>query len=419
MSSRYLKTLAKRKGVDIDDTFEAKQVLTGKRKKIFQPIESYCKVCNFCADILDVGGRTQTSGFRYVTLVLDIYSRYCIAAIPTNFKREGVKPKRKRKTKVSEIKGNKLYPDVWWSSLAPLLESYKPINFNTDGEKAWIQKAFYEKNGIEHHVSPYGNHTKNSICERFNRTFREMIVAYKTANRVESIPLEAIEEIRQDYNGYKHRTTGQIPRKVWESAGKYKKSVTNKPAARINPFDTIKDPFQVGDHVRINRLAILNPEALFFEKGTEAKWSSDVYEIVQKRGVTYNTKDNTRGRTPKVDQISDKLYKVKNLKTGIVLKAKKKDGSDSQRINYIRWSDMKRIPKGKAKLLPNVKRPKVSSNLLQKRKQNKAYQRQKKVFKDLEVGVKDILKTRSQRKAKIKANEKLKKQSRGRRGKKE
>ena len=80
---------------------------------------------------------------------------------------------------------------------------------------------------------------------------------------------------------------------------------------------------------------------------------------------------------------------------------------------------MKRIPKGKAKLLPNVKRPKVSSNLLQKRKQNRSFQKQKKVFKDLEVGVKDILKTRSQRKAKIKANEKLKKQSRGRRGKKE
>ena len=82
-------------------------------------------------------------------------------------------------------------------------------------------------------------------------------------------------------------------------------------------------------------------------------------------------------------------------------KNKKKDGTDSRRINYIRWSDMKRIPKGKSKLLPNVKRPKVSSNLLQKRNQNKVVKRRRKLGQDLEFGVDDILtkkKTRRRRK---------------------
>ena len=171
-------------------------------------------------------------------------------------------------------------------------EAFKKIFVisNRKPDKLWVNKGkeFYNKDVKSLDVQIYSteNEEKSSVIERWNRTMKEKMFKFFSANSTRRY-IDILDELVSRYNNTKHSTIKMTP--VQASDKKNENRVWMKLYPDFTqPAEPVKPKYSVGDRVRIT------VKKKTFEKGYTPRWTEEVFTISQVQYTeppTYKIKD--------------------------------------------------------------------------------------------------------------------------------
>ena len=259
------------------------------------------------ADLIELPSLSKkNSGFRYILMVIDVFSKYGW----------GVPLKTKTGIEVA-------------SALRTIFKKDKPAKLWVDKGREFYNKevsALLKKNNIE--IYSTNNDEKCSVVERWNRTIKTQLWRYFSANGTQKYT-NIIQPLMDKYNSTKHRSIGMTPtdaRKPSNYQQVFKNLYLKKVKARK------KEPkFKVGDKVRISIKKDI------FEKGFTINWSDKIYtitEVLNTLPPTYKIKDDRveiKGTfyEQELQKTRENTFRIEK-----VLRWKKQDGI---RIARVKW----------------------------------------------------------------------------------
>ena len=219
----------------------------------------------WCSDLVEMQKFSRwNEGFRYLLMVLDIFSKYGWIVPLKNKKGESVS-EGFRKVFAGGRRPKRLWVD-------------KGLEFYNSHVKD-LMKA----EGVEMYSTE--NEEKSSVCERWNRTIKtEMWKQFTIQNNTQY--LDILPKIVKKYNNQKHRSIGMTP----AEASKKK----NENAVFLKLFGDLsglreQPKFAVGDHVRISKF-----KRKLFDKGFTPNWTEEIFivdEVQYSNPITYKLKD--------------------------------------------------------------------------------------------------------------------------------
>mgnify|MGYP001151065194 CR=1 FL=1 len=278
--------------------------------KHFFPIKSNYKDHIWQCDLMDVSNQAhKNSGVNFLLCVIDIYTRYAwVIAL-------------KNKTNT-----------VCTAALQKILaeSGRKPEILMSDNGSEFISrswKALLKTNNIEPSYAEPGDHHRQGIIERFNKTLRTRIENYKTAYKTERW-IDVLDKLVYNYNHTVHSSIGSAP--VNADDKKIQQMIEKKEEAARAYLSEFKE----GDQVRFVKNKVL------FEKGAAPNWTSTVYTVKKTQGKRYEL-DN--GKTylyyqlqpiTKVDtwEPPEQPKIVENIEPKKVRRALKKEGVEKTNI---------------------------------------------------------------------------------------
>lgn len=249
----------------------------------------------------------KNSGFRYVLMVIDVFSKYGWA-VPL-------------KTKTGREVAN---------ALQSIFGKNKPKKLWVDRGREFFNKdvtAVLKKYDIDIYTT--NNDEKCSVVERWNRTIKTQLWRYFSANGTHKY-IDILQPLIDKYNSTKHRSIGMTP------------TDARKPANHQQVFKTlyfkkvqsrnIKPKYKVDDKVRI---AVKKDT---FEKGFTINWSDKIYTITQVLKTlppTYKIRDDR-------EEIKGSFYQQELQKTSEdtfriekILRWKKEGGERLARVKWV------------------------------------------------------------------------------------
>uniref|UniRef100_A0ABD2XQD3 Integrase catalytic domain-containing protein n=1 Tax=Trichogramma kaykai TaxID=54128 RepID=A0ABD2XQD3_9HYME len=203
----------------------------------------------------------ENKGYRYLLTCIDIFSKYAWTV--------AVKSKTGK--------------DIASAMQIILAKGRVPKHLHTDRGKEFYNKDFdaIMKKYKIHLYSTYSN-LKASICERFNRTLKNIMWKhfsiqgnYKWINILPKLTIE--------YNERKHRTIGMKPVQVTHEN---ERDILNTKFAQ--KVGSVSQKFKIGDKVRVSKAKHL------FEKSYTLNWSTEVFTVCRVAPtdpVTYHLQD--------------------------------------------------------------------------------------------------------------------------------
>jgi len=203
------------------------------------------------SDLIDIQPLArQNSGFRYMLVAIDTFSRYA-----------WVEP-LKRKTGLEVVRGFKQI----------LKSGRKPKKICTDMGKEYLNREvqqFLTQQGIIHYS--LASDTKASIAERFNRTLKDRMWRYIMANNTRRY-VNVLSKLVEGYNQRKHRVLGVAPASV---SKKNEQTLWKKQFDGEIPTEKKrkKPKFKVGQQVRLS-----NKKSIF-AKGYTGNWTREIFTI--------------------------------------------------------------------------------------------------------------------------------------------
>ena len=218
----------------------------------------------FQADLVDMRAlRTKNKYHNYILNVIDCFSKYAWS-IPV-----------KKKTGVEITNAfTKLFRE----------SNRIPLRLNCDKGLEFINKntqALFKKLGIQFFASE--NTTKAQIVERLNRTLKDRMYKYFTANKTQKW-LWVLPQIVKNYNTSYHRSIKMTPEEA--SLAKNENSVRENLYGEKIPNK--KPKFKVEDLVRISHKDDV------FRRGYHPNYTSEVFvidKVLPTRPPTYKLKD--------------------------------------------------------------------------------------------------------------------------------
>lgn len=209
----------------------------------------------FQADLVEmIPWADQNNGYRYILMVIDIFSKRAWAMQLKNKTGEEV---------------TKAMASIFTSN-----PKHIPRNLHTDNGKEFYNQHFgklMKKHGINHY-STFST-MKASIVERFNRTFFNKLwpkLQFQGSHKW----LKHLQPIIKQYNSTVHRTIKMRPVDVNENNQQTLLQTVYKPNQTI--FAN-KPPykFKINDFVRISKYKSL------FEKGYTRNWSTEIFRVTR------------------------------------------------------------------------------------------------------------------------------------------
>lgn len=183
------------------------------------------------------------NGVKYLLTVIDVFSKY------------GWIEPLKQKT------GNAVA-----SALKKIFTERQP-------EKIWVDKGkeFYNKD-VQGMATLYSteNEEKSSVVERWNRTIKEQMFKYFSANSTRKY-IDILDSLVSQYNNTKHSSIKMTPAEA--SLKKNESKVRRNLYERYPETETIEPKFAIGDRVRITK------KKKTFEKGYTPRWTEEVFTI--------------------------------------------------------------------------------------------------------------------------------------------
>ena len=217
------------------------------------------------ADLIDLKKlKKYNNGFQYIINIIDLYSRYAWS-IPI-----------KNKTGKSIVEA--------FDSIT----TKKPKKLWVDNGSEFYNKIF-KKWLNDNNIEMYStfNEGKAVVIERFNRTLKNKMFKYFTANGIYKY-IDILPSLINEYNNKKHSSTKLSPNELYFngklSEGVAKKNYLTKKKNKI----PISYDFKIGDKVRISKFKKK------FEKGYTPNWTEEIftiYAINMTNPVTYLIKD--------------------------------------------------------------------------------------------------------------------------------
>ena len=202
----------------------------------------------WAADLVDMQAfAKQNDDVKYLLCVIDLFSRYGWIA-PLNDK-----------------SGDSVY-----NAFAKIFTSSgrKP-------QKLWVDKGteFYNKRVKSLGVELYSteNEEKSCVVERWNRTMKEKMYKYFSANSTRRY-VDVLEEMVSIYNNVRHSSIKMTPAKASMKANE--RIVWLNLYGGLHPT-RVKPKFSVGDSVRITK------KKKTFEKGYTPRWTEEVFTVSQ------------------------------------------------------------------------------------------------------------------------------------------
>ena len=282
------------------------------REKIFvsQPLEQYQ------ADLVDMQMYSRfNNGYRYILTVIDCFSRYAFA--------QPVKNKR-----ANEI----------INAFKVIFQHGRPFKLQTDRGLEFKNKhfkEFLEQNNI-HYFNTYNTEFKCAIVERFNRTLKNKMHKYFTANSTKRY-IDVLQNLVNSYNNSKHRTIGVAPSEVNESNTQsiFEKIYNVKDTREYFMKHNVKQTLKEGDKVR--RKYVLNS----MDKGYLPKWTDHIYTI--KRTIGGNKRPLYKITNDDGQEIKERLYpeEVQKVKENFyrIEKIIRKEDRDGRKGFIVKWID--------------------------------------------------------------------------------
>ena len=216
----------------------------------------------WAADLIDMTSYAKYNDeIRFLLTVIDIFSKYGWI----------VPLKDKRGESVAEA-----FAEIFKNS------DRKPL-------KLWVDKGkeFYNKSvkslGIELYSTE--NEEKSCVVERWNRTMKEKMFKYFTANSTNRY-IDILPDMVNRYNKTRHSSIKMTPEKASKKANE--RTVFMNLYGDLEPFEA-KPKFSVGDKVRITK------KKSTFEKGFTPNWTEEVFTVSQIQytdPITYKIKDS-------------------------------------------------------------------------------------------------------------------------------
>ena len=270
---RWSDALAEELHKPVTRKFKKRRVIAGGVDKIW------------AADLVDMKAFAEDNkGIKYLLTVLDVFSKY------------GWIVPLKTKTGAEVAK-----------ALKKIFEERKP-------EKLWVDKGkeFYNRD-VKSLIDIYSteNEEKASVVERWNRTMKERMYKYFSANNTRKY-IDVLDDMVKGYNETVHSSTKMTP--IDASKGKNE----NKVWLNLYSIPKVgKEPkYSVGDRVRIAR------KKTTFEKGYTPRWAEEVFTIDQVLGTdppTYTIKDQNDDRIqgsfyePELQKTTQDVYRIEKV----------------------------------------------------------------------------------------------------------
>ena len=189
----------------------------------------------------------------------------------------------------------------------------QPRYLRTDKGTEFVNQKFQKflkEKGI--HFFTSNNETKAAVVERFNRTLKNRMWKYFSANNTRRY-IDVLPQLLESYNHTWHRSIKRTPAEVNEDNAQdvwqtlYGKLVKKKEQYK----------FKIGDHVRLSKLKRT------FEKGYLPNWTTELFRISKRmKGPKYKVTDlqgeEIQGtflepELQKVTVTKDKLYRVEKV----------------------------------------------------------------------------------------------------------
>ena len=252
------------------------------RKNATPSISGYYPRYCYQIDIL-VYTRYEVHGYRYILMVIDVYSRF-LMAIPLKTR------------EMSEI----------MNALVDICqENDYPDNISADNE---FNKAPFllwcDTYDIKPWFSDPNEPYKNAIVERVNGTLATILQRWREGTG-KTDWVTALPSLLANYNTTIHSTTGKKPKTVFARLERSEQVL--KPRRRnvkVNDSRWIGDTLKVGDQVRIKQYQGV------FDKGDAISFSRDVYTVISIDGQRVIVQDNSTGMEERVRYKPNQLQRI-------------------------------------------------------------------------------------------------------------
>ena len=219
------------------------------------PIYSKGKNDIWQLDLLDVSPwSSQNKGVNFLLVCIDVYTRFL---------------------RVVPIKSKTVHSVT--DAMKQLIRNEHPKTIQSDQGSEFISGEFKQmarNNNITINYADVGDHRSLGIVDRVCRTLRNLIEHYFTMYDTRTY-IDVLDKLVFNYNHTHHSGINSTPAKP--DLEYIKQSYLEKYREALH--DEVV--FNIGDKVRF----IINKK--MFQKGTQAKWSKTVSEIVQRNSHSY------------------------------------------------------------------------------------------------------------------------------------
>ena len=217
------------------------------------------------ADLVDMQWSSrENKGVKYLLNVIDVFSKFAWSVPIKDKTGRSITDAFQLIVKTSRRKPNKLWVD-------------QGTEFYNRVFKSWL-----EENDIE--MYSVFNEGKAVVIERFNRTLKEWMWKYFSANNTRKY-IDILSSLLQLYNTRKHSSIRMTPKEA--SMTKNEDTVYHN-LYGDRPVSFVKAKYKIGDKVRISK------KKGTFEKGYTPRWTEELFEIYMVQNtspVTYKIKD--------------------------------------------------------------------------------------------------------------------------------
>ena len=236
----------------------------------------------WCSDLVEMQQFSKwNKGYRYLLMVLDVFSKYGWIIPLKDKKGETVSEALKTLLKEGRI------PRYLW----------------VDKGKEYYNKhvkELLEKNNIQMYSTE--NEEKSSVCERWNRTIKTKMWKQFTAQGNTQY-LDVLPKILKQYNNTKHNSIKMTP---IEASKKKNEGIVYFNLYGDMEISKQKPKFEIGDKVRISKY-----KRKVFDKGYTPNWTEEVFtidKIQYTNPTTYKLKDLNN------EEIRGSFYELELLK---------------------------------------------------------------------------------------------------------